>query len=490
MQYWTVNLNGRYGRALPAPLEWFFLLLCAAILARQLLLPGFIGMADNGDFAKVAGRFCLAGADRETEKFVYFQPDFVRGPSSCYNPHIPSSEFVPARLAATLARSLGNKTSFDIRWLGGLHALIFTGDYYLLLLSLRPLNLVPRIVLSLAGLWIFADVGFVAYLNTFYSDVPAMLGGLAAIFLAVLLAQSEEIALGPLILFGLAALFFATSKAQHAVYGLIPVATAVSFGWRSHSAPGRIAAGLVAMALVAGMVWVIGHTPGWYTAQSRFNLIFSKIARASKSPAQDVRELGLDEGDARYSGMDAYMPGSPMLDEKYRARFYAHTSYWKVAEFYLRHPARVIQILLSDLRIEAPQRRLYSNFPKSYGRPPYAQTTQFSTWSSLRTWLFHIWPGHIVVWYALIGVSTPVMAIYDKSRFRRALLWTVFAVTIAGAGEFCVASLADGGETARHLWMFHVFTDATIFLALVSVGQALGLRGSPGPASAGASMVR
>jgi hypothetical protein len=33
--------------------------------------------------------------------------------------------------------------------------------------------------------------------------------------------------------------------------------------------------------------------------------------------------------------------------------------------------------------------------------------------------------------------------------------------------EFCVASLADGGETARHLWIFHVFTDVTIFMAMV-----------------------
>src|ERR1022692_3712169 len=122
-------------------LEGLSLLLCAAILIWQLLLPGFIGMADNGDFAKVAGRFCLADADRETEKFIYFQPDFVRGPASCYNPHIPSSEFVPARMAATLVRTLGNKTHFDIRWLGGLHALIFIGVYYLLLLLLRPLDL-------------------------------------------------------------------------------------------------------------------------------------------------------------------------------------------------------------------------------------------------------------------------------------------------------------------------------------------------------------
>jgi hypothetical protein len=301
-----------------------------------------------------------------------------------------------------------------------------------------------------------------------------MLGGLAAIFLAVLLARSQSISLPLLGLFGLAALFFVTSKAQHALYGAIPLAAAIWFGWRSRNPRGRLVAGLVTVSLAAGMIWTIGRTPGWYTAQSRFNLIFLKIARTSTTRAQDLHELGLDESDARYAGMHVYLPGNPMLEEAYRNRFYTRTSYSKVALFYLRHPARAIRILRSDLRLEAPLRRVYGNFPKSYGRPPGAQTNRFGTWSSLRIWLFQLWPEHIAVWYALAILSAPWLAIYEKSRFRSALLWTTLAVALAGAGEFCVASLADGAETFRHLWMFHVFTDVAIFLALVFGASKLG----------------
>lgn len=139
-----MDLSNRHHCASPAWLDGLFLLLCAAILAWQLLLPGFIGMANNGDFPKVSGPLCLEGADHETEKFVYFEPDYVRGPAFCYNPHIPSSEIVPAWMASSLELVLGDKTHFDIRWLGALHALIFTSAYYLLLLLLRSLNLVAR----------------------------------------------------------------------------------------------------------------------------------------------------------------------------------------------------------------------------------------------------------------------------------------------------------------------------------------------------------
>jgi hypothetical protein len=462
-----VVTQNRDNRAASSWLELLFLLLCGVILTWQLLLPGFIGMANNGDFPKVAGPLCLLGADHETEKFIYFQPDYERGPASCYNPHIPSSEIVPAWLASSLERALGDKKHFDIRWLGALHALIFLSVYYLVLVMLRPLPLAARLVLSLAALWIFADVAFVAYLNTFYSDVPAMLGGLAAIFLAVLLARSETTSPILLVLFGLAALFFVTSKAQHGIYGAIPLAAAAWFGRRSRSPRIRWVAALVVVAIAAGMIWVVGRTPGWYTAQSRFNLIFAKIAYTSPTPAQDVRELGLTESDARYAGMHAFMAGNPLEDETFRQRFYARTSYWKAAGFYVRHPGRAIEILESDLKFQAPGRRLYSNFPKSYGFPPDSKSDRFSTWSSLRTRLFVWWPAHIVVWYALLLLCAPWLAIYAKSRFSRSVLWTTFAVALAGAGEFGVASLADGAETARHLWMFHVFTDATIFLALV-----------------------
>jgi hypothetical protein len=469
-----VDFEGRHGRASPDWLEALFLLLSAVLLTWQLLLPGFIGMANNGDFPKVAGPLCLAGADREAEKFIYFQPDYLRGPAFCYNPHIPSSEIVPASMAAAFERFVGSETHFDIRWLGGLHVLIFLGVYYLLLVVLRPLNLVARMVLSLAALWIFADVGFAAYLNTFYSDVPAMLGGLAAIFLAVLLARSRSISLPLLGLFGLAALFFVTSKAQHGIFGVIPLAAAIWFGWRSRSRGGRVVAGLAAAAIAAGMIWVIARTPGWYTAQSRFNLIFAKIAATSQTPAQDVRALGLDESDACYAGMHVYMPGNPMMDEAYRNRFYKRTSYAKAAMFYLRRPGRAMRILLSDVRREAPMRRLYANFPKSYGGPPGQQTSRFSTWSTLRVWFFKVWPEHIVVWYALAILCTPWLAIREKMRFGSALLWTILAVAVAGAGEFGVASLADGAETARHLWMFQVFTDVTVFLSLVFAASRMG----------------
>src|SRR5579885_1389983 len=77
----------------PTWTESIFLLLCAAILLVQLFLPGFIGIADNNDFPKVTGPFCVTGVDHSTDIFIFFQPDYVHDSRFCYKPGIPVQKF-------------------------------------------------------------------------------------------------------------------------------------------------------------------------------------------------------------------------------------------------------------------------------------------------------------------------------------------------------------------------------------------------------------
>ena len=57
-------------------MKWGLAAACATVLAAQLLLPGYIGIANNGDFGKVYGWLGLGPRGPETN-FAYFQPDYV-----------------------------------------------------------------------------------------------------------------------------------------------------------------------------------------------------------------------------------------------------------------------------------------------------------------------------------------------------------------------------------------------------------------------------
>ena len=449
--------------------ESVFISLCAATLLWKLLLPGFIGMASNGDFGKIIGPLCMDGADHSADNFIFFQSDYLRGTQYCFPAPYFSSETALAWMASSAERMFADPVRFDIRWIGSFHILLFLGFYFALLLLLRPLGNAARITLSLAGLWIFADVGLIAYLNSFFTDTAAILGGLAAVILAIHLSIADRIALVPLTLFGLAVLLFALSKAQHAVLGVAPLAFLGWLIWRTAETNLRLATCLAALGVLCATVRIVASTPRSYTAQARFNLIFFYLVPSSRAPAQDLIELGLDPSDIRYSGLTAYSPGTPMNEANWRNAFVAGTSYAGIFRFYLRHPARALSKLESDLRNEAPNRRVLnlSNYCRDSGKPAGARDPHFGSWSALRTRLFRWWPAHILVWLALAVLIPPFLSKHATSPSQRSVAWTISTVALLAIAEFLTVSLADAIETARHLLLFHIFTDLTIFLSMV-----------------------
>ena len=443
--------------------------LCAAVLAWQLFLPGFVGMADNGDFGKLAGPFCLGTADTGPADWVFFQPEYLRGSRFCYDPHLPMSEKALVWVASTVEQRLGDPLRFDIRWLGALHALVFLLFYYAVLRLLRPLDLVPRLIGSLAALWIFADIGTTAYFNSFLSDTAALLGGLAAIALAVPLIARKAPSVALLAAFTAAALLATLSKAQHAFFGVFAALVVALSSRRAQGWWMRAVAYSCAALLLLGMLYSLAATPKWYQGLSRFSLIFTKLTRDPATRARDLDELGLDASDARYAGMNAFMSGIPLEDAAWRERFYQRASFGRILRFYVRHPGRALAILQTDLRDEAWQRRPYSlsNYRKEAGFPIGTLAGRFSSWGFLRMQLFRWWPAHVLVWFAFLLPGALLFALREKDPFRRSLAWTVLGVSVVAAGEFGVASLTDAVETSRHLFLFHIWTDCSFFLALV-----------------------
>jgi hypothetical protein len=458
--------------ALLRPGEALWLVLCAGILAWKLLLPGFIGIANNGDFGKVAGSLCLASTEPEPENF--FHPVYLRAKANCYYAHIPSSEIALAWLASALEQTAGDRSRFDIRWLGAIHSFIFLAFYYAVLMLLRPLSGITRFALSLLALWIFADIGLLAYFNSFYTDAAAALGGLAAALFGANLLAARRPAPWQAVLFGLAALLLITSKAQHGVFGVVPASLAFLFGWRASGRRTRTAAGLVGLALLAATAGIVAATPHWYKSQARFNLIFYKLLKNSPSPARDLAELGLAAEDARYIGMNSYTRDGPMNGAAWVDSFGTRCTYGDVLKFYLRHPARALAILRADLARQAWQRRVpgLSNFARQAGWPEGATADNLGSWSVLRTSASRKWPALIAFWLVLFPPAAFWLAFRDGP-WRDAVAWSTLAVSVLALGEFGIASLADAVETPRHLLLFHVYSDVSIFFGLLCAATVL-----------------
>ena len=445
-------------------LDALLLAVLSTILSIQLFIPPFIGLADNGDFPKISGLFSLTKDQRQN--FRYFVSEYEYSQNS-YDRGLRFSGVVPAAAAIYLSRLIHGPKQFDIRYLGLCHGIMFLLTFYLFLVFLRRYPLPTRATLAALSLWIFSDVAYVSYFNSFYSDTIAYLGLLLMTVTALHIATNNQSRWVFWVLFSLAAILFTTSKAQHGLWAVFPAAFAVWSGFMSGSRLRKLyGCSLCAVLLLTSAVEFFLGTPKWYKATALYSVIFLKVLQYSPAPERDIQSLGLSPGDLRNVGLTPWRPHSPVADEKWLTKFYGVASR-SLPRFYLHHPKRVLQLLMRDLKEHGAQIRFreLANFRQADGYPPGALATRFSSWSWLRTALLSRWPSMLVLWYLLIIAVCMVSVVNSSDNLTSRLSAICLGIVAMAMLEYCFASLSDALQTERHLFLFHAMTDVTFCFA-------------------------
>jgi hypothetical protein len=439
----------------PAWPEMFLLGLCAAGCSMQLFVTPYVGLANNGDFGKVFARFGMDPPDAGARNFTYFVSDYD------FLPHVWKSDFRSSETILSAAPILLVKASgargFNIRWLGAVHLLLFLLAGYALLVYLRPLGRVSQLAIAAFAFFIFTDVAYVSYFNSFFSDTPALLGLLLMVPLALYLAERHPTSAEALWLFTAGALLFVTSKSQHTMLAVFPAALLLSL----HTIPWRrriLSVGI----LLACSVYMVASQDEFYTSHALFNIIFFKIAPHSRAPEAAVRELGLGPNEYRFIGTHAFTRGNPMDNISWLRHFNSQTNFGKVLVYWLDHPRETLRAMRADrdhLAGDLRQRNL-ANYRREDGYLPGTLTNRFAFWSNLRSEIYRLWPAHIFWWYAAV-----ICAAVANLRRHRAVAAVCLGVSAIAILDFCFATLTDAIETERHLFIFHAATEITICFA-------------------------
>jgi hypothetical protein len=105
-------------------IEILLIALFAACVAFQLFVPPSVGMANNGDFARLIGRFSLGPENRDaSDEYHYFTKHWIYHRSYQWVSDNFSSELIPIG-AALLYGWIFDSYHFNIRILGAIHALL------------------------------------------------------------------------------------------------------------------------------------------------------------------------------------------------------------------------------------------------------------------------------------------------------------------------------------------------------------------------------
>jgi len=275
-------------------LERIALLFAAAAVVFQCFVPPTVGLADNGDFPKIAGQLDVGNPLFSKDVVRFADLKYVVDSKYHWNSQFYSSELLLFAAAFGLDSIRGKPETFDLRLLGAIHAAIFLLAFYRLLPLLNSLRPALRMVLLCLILLFFTDVMYVAYFNSFFIDTGALLFLLLAVvsFLRALRWQK------PLDrwLFVASSMLLVTSKTQHFLLG-IPIAMLLACkgglltrgrGWafRTFSAIAVLAA--IAFSNRFG-------APAHYPTMGSYTVIFFELLPKSKDVSSDLKELGLDD---------------------------------------------------------------------------------------------------------------------------------------------------------------------------------------------------
>ena len=432
---------------------WTLFVLALVCFSWRVFAPPILGLANNGDFAKIAGPLHLGPASGAADdRFEYVTRDYRRAPEYAWDSHYYSSEALFALAAYELSAVFQKRGQFDIRWMGLVHLAAILAAFAWLMAALRPLGAAAQIAAGLMAIFIFSDAAYLAYCNSFYTDAAALAGVFLAVAALVDLAVRGA-STARLAGFAVTALLLAASKTQHALLAL-PLAILVWGVVRNRQA---LAAGAI---ILAGGVLFILVSPPNFRAEPTFNVVFYKLTPRSPAPLDDLAALGLDRGDARFIGMHAYMPGALTGNYDRAVDLARRVSPVRIARFYLSHPRRAARILRRDLQENGGKLQVdgFANYTEDSGRPPRSLAPGY--WSQNRARLLQRAPWILPLWLAAVAAACLLI--------RSKLAWVCLGITAMAALEFTVASLADALDTVRHLLLFQTLLDITLIWAVTA----------------------
>jgi hypothetical protein len=476
---WLSSLHGglrRYGSQLGKQ-AWQEYLVIAAIAAGamwQLLFPPLIGLADQGDFPRIMGRFDFAPLSEKIEDryFAYFQSKYRIDKRNHWDSGFVSSQTLLVAAALPLNRLFSKPRFFDIRSLALVHlALELTAAW--LLLAYAPVNgRIARKVFLWIVFLLFTDVGYVSYFNSFYSEPGTfvfLLLTLGAILMTI--ARPTTGALLGLLVLGL---LFITSKPQNVMAGIILAVYSLRLGALREGKAWRWECSGVALVLAASSVYYFTLTPRDMTVKpSQYLSVFYEILPYSSSPRQDLIELGLDPKLSKYSGTRPWSPDTPMNDPDFQRSFFDKISFPKMIRFHLRHPVRFLETLERCAGYAQELRPWVGNYEKSEGRSGWATSRSFNLWSSLRE---KYSPGSLKsfgLFFAANYVAILFLYCRSSSLKNRLMLELQASLLLVAIVQFLTVAIGVGThEATKHLFLFDLLVDlcfATGILWLIAV---------------------
>jgi len=443
-------------------LAWIVIATAGAILTYQLFIPPIAGLADQGDFGRIIGRFGYAPEDKSAT-IAFVAPKYVPDPSSRrLEWEQPSSEYLFVACAMLLNKLVSRDGKLDIIVIGVVHALAFLAAFARLLMVTKQYRASP--FLWIVGLIAVTDVGYAAYWNSFYAEPASCIFFLLLTAESIAICSSKQVSPGQIALWSLWSILWVMAKAQNAPLGVLLTLFSVRLWWRANERPARLATVVGSVLIAVATIINILTIPAPVQWADAYNQMFLAILPESRNPSADLKALGLESELVKYSGTGAWSPGSGFHEMVANGLVGNKITHALIGRFYLQHPTRIWRHAKRLLPIAFSLRPEWcGNFERTAGRAPGARSAAFTLWSSFHEQgLRRI--GNLIL--ILLFVSPAVAAIaWICLPARRRHIELLALLSVCCLTAFLVAALGDAWDNVKHLFLFNLMLDTCLIFA-------------------------
>ncbi|UQZ33231.1 hypothetical protein C2I18_06465 [Paenibacillus sp. PK3_47] len=434
------------------------------LIVYLLFLKPFVGVADNGDFLRMMNTVGLNyydAAESYADRFFSFShSEFAY--DNLFRGFYPSSQILLILVPRLLA-GLFHGSYFDIRVLGAVYALLLLAATWLIVKIGTRSSYITGILLGAAILFVFYDIGYLAYFNSLFGEPVSMVFMLLTFALGLRLVLQEHPTGKGMTLFFVAVLFLVCSKIQNAPVGLafalIFLRIAALKGeskWRKLAL--RFA---VAVALVSIIIYVAA--PKELKHINLYQTVFFGILNESPDVKGDLRDLGLPERLEVLAGTNYFQTDTAIKqdDPSLTPDFYDRVSHKDVLFFYLKHPGRLIDNMKYAAENSMAIRPYYlGSYEKSEGKPAGAIAMTYSGWSEFKNSRLPDSLGFLIIFYLVYYAGVLFQYFRTRETSGRIAGELMMLLGLIGLFSFMVPILGDGrADIGKHLFMFNVCFD-------------------------------
>lgn len=450
--------------------ELLFLILFGLAVFAQLFIPPHIGVADNGDFARIIDKVGIQpGPDKHYMEYI----DLTFPLEFDYNwKGYQSSELGFVLAAVGLNSLLISADQFHLLVLAAVHSLALMLALGLLVYALSGLVGRIRWVIYAAILIFFTDVGYIGYLSSIYSEPASLIFlvfTLGAALMILRLSSRSKVGWGWYAFFWVCGFAFIIAKPQNAAMGILVafliyrLVVVTAGGSQMPKTRKLTLAALSALGILGlSFLFFAYGLPKYYRSGDLWNSIFLDILGRSPTPEEDLEILGLPPGMIIYKGTNAFSEG---VNRNEYEVFQNSWLYFRILNFYLLKPDRLVSLMdLSTQQAFELQQENLGNFEASSGKEPYEKSQAFAFWNHARVTIL---PKSVWTLVGLFVVNLGAVVVkkwrFDRRQADRLISDLHLAVTLMAVFQYLTVLMAEGVfELVKHMFLFNLLMDISL----------------------------